>query len=517
MDECAPSSPLKRVRIIGGIALIVASIALSGSSEIGGAISSLTFTMPAIAIGDEVLTEGDERGHAERYLAAYLEQEVRIRIDGETRSRTRRSLGMSLDEASLYATLEEALTPDSDLIAAFRASGGGSTLRIPLEWTIDAAPMMRLLTPEKERLDRSPVEAMYHFETKTVSPERDGRLLDLNGSVNQMMEALLRGETEIEPRFIQLRASRRASDLEGASFDAVLGEFQTRYARTAEARLRTENLVIAAEKIDKTILLPGEEFDFNAVVGPRTAVNGFKPAPVIAAGEIVDGIGGGACQISGTLHAAALFAGLELTERKPHSRPSSYIRMGLDAMVSYPNLNFRFRNDRDFPIAIRMNVKDGFVTATILGPRTDRRTTFVRRVADVTPYPEIEREDPSLPQDVRVLSQRGVPGFKVDLARILRDEHGNELVTERTQDVYPPTTQIWRVGVGAPADEDYRPPAGDRSPEYRAEEYLEMVQGAGVDGRREVKRAGRTGVPGWTIAEGMPSPDRSVAPEQEIH
>lgn len=62
MDECAPSSPFKRVRIIGGIALIVASIALSGSSEIGGAISSLTFTMPAIAIGDEVLTEGDERG-----------------------------------------------------------------------------------------------------------------------------------------------------------------------------------------------------------------------------------------------------------------------------------------------------------------------------------------------------------------------------------------------------------------------------------------------------------------------
>lgn len=511
MDVRAPSFSLfslARLRIFGGLALILASIALSGSSEIGGALSSLTLSMPRIALGDELLPEGEERAHAERFIAAYLDEEIRILIDGEARKRSRRALGMSVDEASIYSTIEEALTPDSDLIAAFRREGGGATLKIPLEWSLDAAPLTRILMPEKERLDRSPVEAIYNFETKSVSPHRDGRLLDLKGSINQMMQALLRGESELEPRFILLHASRKASDLDGASFDATLGQFDTRYARSAEARLRTENLIIAAEKIDKTILLPGEEFDFNAVVGPRTAVNGFKPAPIIAAGEIVDGIGGGSCQISGTLHAAAYFAGLELTERKPHSRPSSYIRMGLDAMVSYPNLNFRFKNDREFPIAIRMNVKDGFVTATILGPSTDRRTTFVRRVADITPYPEVEREDPSLPEGVRVLRQRGVPGFKVDLARILRDEKGEELVTERTQDIYPPTTQIWRVGTGDPAGEEYEPPAGDRSLEYRAEEYLEMVQGAGVDGRREVKRAGRTGTPGWTIAEGMPSVER---------
>lgn len=513
----APFRSVFRLRIVAGLALILASMALSGSNEIGGAISSLTVSMPRIALGEELLDEGEELEHASRFLSAYLDQEIVIRIDGEERKRSRRALGMSLDEASIFTMIEEALTPDSELIAAFRRAGGGATLRIPLEWSIDAAPLTRILMPEKERLDRSPVEAIYNFETKSVSPERDGRLLDLKGSVNEMMQALLRGETELAPRFIQLEASRKARDLEGASFDAVLGEFDTRYARSADARLRTENLVIAAEKIDKTILLPGEEFDFNAVVGPRTAVNGFKPAPVIAAGEIVDGIGGGSCQISGTLHAAAYFAGLELTERKPHSRPSSYIRMGLDAMVSYPNLNFRFKNDRDFPVAIRMSVKDGFVTAQILGPKEDRRTTFVRRIADVTPYPEIEREDSSLPAGVRVLSQRGVPGFKVDLARILRDENGEEIVTERSQDIYPPTTQIWRVGTGAPPAEEYTPPAGDRSNEYRAEEYLEMVQGAGVDGRREVKRAGRTGTPGWTVAEGMPSAEASIAPRPEIH
>src|SRR5690606_10596001 len=170
---------------------------------------------------------------------------------------------------------------------------------------------------------------------------------------------------------------------------------------------------------DQTVLLPGEVFDFHEVVGPRTAVNGFKPAPVIAAGEIVDGIGGGACQISGTLHAAAVFAGLSIVERKPHSRPSSYIRMGLDAMVTYPHLNFRFKNDRPYPVAIRMSVEGGLVTTKIMGPAADHQVTFVRKVREVIPFTEVERTDPSPPTGVRVLDQRGVPGFRLERARIL--------------------------------------------------------------------------------------------------
>ena len=90
--------------------------------------------------------------------------------------------------------------------------------------------------------------------------------------------------------------------------------------------------------------MPGEIFDFNEVVGPRDEANGYKVAPVIAEGELVDGIGGGTCQISGTLHGAAFFAGLEIVERYPHTRPSSYIKMGLDATVVYPTINFRMKN-----------------------------------------------------------------------------------------------------------------------------------------------------------------------------
>src|SRR5690606_9944049 len=114
--------------------------------------------------------------------------------------------------------------------------------------------------------------------------------------------------------------------------------------------------------------MPGEEFDFNAVVGPRDEAHGYRVATVIAQGELVDGLGGGTCQISGTLHAAALFAGLEIAERYPHSRPSSYIKLGLDATVAYPSITYRVRNPFDYPVVLHEKVAGGVVRAEILGP-----------------------------------------------------------------------------------------------------------------------------------------------------
>ena len=498
---------LTRARVPAGIALVLVAITLAGVTS-PVSMGSGRLEMPTVLVHGEPVEGADAIEKVREIAASFLKEKVIVEIGGELSSYAREDLGVSVDLARLESLVERALTPDSDVIEVFRKTSEGNELRLALPITVDPAPIRRILTPEKERIDRGARDAYYDFERKMVVEDRDGRLLDLYESMAAMIDGLYRGETRLSATIVERAAKRRKADLEGASFDAVLGEFETRYARTAEARLRTENLVIAAQKIDKTVLLPGEVFDFNEVVGPRTAVNGFKPAPVIAAGEIVDGIGGGACQISGTLHAAAVFAGLPIVERKPHSRPSSYIRMGLDAMVTYPHLNFRFKNDRPYPIAIRMSVENGAVTARIVGQKADRRVTFVRKMRDVIPFTEVERKDPNLPEGVQVLSQRGVPGFRVELARILKDAEGNELSIERSEDLYPPTVQIWRVGTGPAAPEDYVPPVGDTHAEYRADEYLEMTQGPGIRGTQEIKRAGRTGTPGWTEREGMPRATR---------
>jgi len=222
----------------------------------------------------------------------------------------------------------------------------------------------------------------------------------------------------------------------------------------------------------------------------------------------VDGIGGGTCQISGTLHAAAFFAGLEIVERYPHTRPSGYIKMGLDATVVYPTINFRFRNQLSVPVVLHETVRDGAVRAEILGPERELTVTYVRRIDSAIPYEQVERPDANVEAGKQVLGQRGIPGFKLHRYRIVRQ--GAHAVRERWNEVYPPTTQIVRVGSG-PAGTGARV-KDDATPEYVADELLVMTQmppegKAGADGGklREWREPGPFGTRGWTEKAGMPT------------
>src|SRR5690606_16223983 len=124
----------------------------------------------------------------------------------------------------------------------------------------------------------------------TVQPEVIGRKLDVDGTLAAIDAALARGELSAQVQFLELPPERRASQLGDVRFDHVLGYFETRYDRSQRSQDRTYNLRLAASKLDGTVLLPGEVFDFNRVVGPRDEANGYKVATVIANGELVDGI-----------------------------------------------------------------------------------------------------------------------------------------------------------------------------------------------------------------------------------
>jgi vancomycin resistance protein YoaR len=362
----------------------------------------------------------------------------------------------------------------------------------------------------KDELDRLPADARMDLEARKLVPEVLGRLLDLDASLAAIEAALGRGEREAKLVFLERKPRRVAAELGNVRLDEVLGFFETSYDRSDKVAARSYNLRLAASKLDGTVLLPGEVFDFNEVVGPRDEANGYKVAPVIAEGELVDGIGGGTCQISGTLHGAAFFAGLEIVERYPHTRPSSYIKMGLDATVVYPTINFRLKNPFSFPIVLHQTVKNGIVRAEILGPKRTHTVTLIRRIDSAIPYEEVERPDKTLPIGVRRLGQRGVPGFKLKRYRIVRE--GPHAVRQRWDDTYPPTSQIVRVGT-ADIPKDRVKAEDDRHPEYLADELLVVTQGADdaddegssrTSVMRESREAGRFGEKGWTEAAGMP-------------
>ena len=501
-------SQLRRAGPLLASALLLALAGLAGSYAL-----QTTPAARAVPPGDPVVLagthtielSGDLRAQAVGIGRAWLREPITVRTPlapGWQMQGTRHHLGARFDAARLISLIQQAKDPRSPMRRLHAQELAGRPLVLPLPTTFDESRLMDALLSLKDELDRRPEEARMDTRSHAIRPHRDGVRVDAWATLDAIEAALARGDAEVEVVAEVVPARRSAERIADVQTEAVLGTFRTHYSASERAADRTFNLRVAASRIDGLVLMPGEELDFNEVVGERNQANGFRVAPVIASGELVDGIGGGTCQISGTLHAALFFAGLRILERRPHSRPSFYIKLGLDAAVSYPSLNFRFENDRDFPILLGLTVEDGWVTATVWGAAHDAQVSFVRRIDETTAFEEREEEDPSLPNGVRVLSQRGIPGFRVTRWRIIRDNARNQAVREALRDVYPPTLQIWRVGTGGPPPDGYVRPSDDDHPEYTADAYLSMTQGAGIDGLLQVRRAGRTGSRGWTVRAG---------------
>ena len=142
-----------------------------------------------------------------------------------------------------------------------------------------------------------------------------------------------------------------------------LSSFSTEYG--SEKTARAKNIKLAAELINDTVVPPNETFSYNGTVGPTTKERGFARARVFSGGKDSYGYGGGVCQVSSTLFNAVTEAGLEVTERHPHSKKVYYVDEGKDAATSHGSIDFKFRNGLDAPVLIRARTEDGKVTVGI--------------------------------------------------------------------------------------------------------------------------------------------------------
>ena len=461
--------------------------------------------------GTPLPATGDPVGQALDLVRRYAAGEIALTLpDGSSKKLKRASLGAEIDRVRLADFVREALRPDSPLRRAHDARAAGDPLDVPLPVSIDSEVAIAKLLDLKAELDAAATDAFVDLEQKKLRPEKIGHRLDVYGTLARIDAALRAGKDSVEAVVETIAPRLAAASLGNVKFDQVLGWFETRYSQGGKGKDRTYNLRQAASKLDGAVVLPGEIFDFNGTVGPRDEAHGYRVAPVIAQGELVDGLGGGTCQISGTLHGAVFFAGLDIVERSPHSRPSYYIKLGLDATVVYPTINFRFRNPFDFPIVLHETVAGGVVRAEILGPARRHTVTFFRRIDEVVPFEEVERKTDKLPEGTHVLAQRGIPGFRTTSSRVVRD--GAYAIREKWSDNYPPTSQIVNVGTG-PKELETKA-VDDPHPEYVVDEYLVTTQGPDIrtpgaagpepgGGMVESREPGRTGKYGWSEKAGM--------------
>lgn len=236
------------------------------------------------------------------------------------------------------------------------------------------------------------------------------------------------------------------NDLGKEAFPQILGTFSTTYNTSNQNRIT--NLKLASEKIDGTIILPGETFSYNKVVGERTIAKGYKEAAVYAGGKVVDGIGGGICQLSSTLYNSVLYANLEITSRSNHRFLTSYVTAGRDATVSWGTIDFCFKNTRSYPIKITSEVKNGVVTTSIYGIKEEKEYEVVieSKVTEVIPYSTKYVKDSTLKEDEEEIVQYGANGAKSETYKIVKY---NGIVVSREQissDIYSPLERIVKKG-----------------------------------------------------------------------
>src|SRR5207248_2011717 len=205
------------------------------------------------------------------------------------------------------------------------------------------------------------------------------------------------GRTRVELVAAATPAHVARKELAGIDISTVVGAWETHYNVNSVDSDRTYNLKVGADHLNGHILKPHEEFSFNAVVGDRTEKEGYRVAPVISGGELIDGLAGGMCQIASTLHAAAFFAGLEIVSSTPHSRPSAYIPMGLDSTVVYPTTDLKLKNPYDFPVVMHYQVNQGSVKVELLGKERPYRVLFEREIKLETPFGAESRREPEAP------------------------------------------------------------------------------------------------------------------------
>lgn len=362
----------------------------------------------------------------------------------------------------------------ADLQARARARAGSVDLRVGMRF--DERQALEQLLELGPAVDTMSLPTRLDLEARKVLPATRGTALLPYDSLSSVAIGLASGSDSIElavahkpPVADPLADLLAQHQLDALDIGVVLGSFSTPYSMESDSGDRTFNLKVGAAALDGHILMPGETFSFNAVVGDRSAENGYRWAPGISGGQIIDSVGGGICQVASTVFGAGFFAGLDIVHARPHSRPSSYVDMGLDATVVWDSIDLVMRNPFDFPVVIHMTVSQGQVKGEILGAQRPYQVAFERTLLESKPYETVTRTDPNLLLGAQVVVQRGMRGFK--LQRVRKLYRGGEVEREDQWELaYPPTREIIRVGTnpaGEPAPEKSLPPLRDPAASMR--------------------------------------------------
>ena len=280
------------------------------------------------------------------------------------------------------------------------------------------------------------------------SESRVGVKVDEQATLAALESAI---EAENYEANVSIVVTEVAPEMDLATLKSKFVKLATFTTKTTSNSNRNTNIRLCAAGISGAVIQPGEEFSVNTLTGKRSPEKGYKDATVIKNGVYIEEPGGGVCQVSSTLFNAVIRAGFEITERHNHTIPSSYVNLGEDAAIDYPNKDFKFLNNSSGPVAVVMHFDEGErkLRATVYGiPILEEGVTLDlhSELTETIPIPEPKyEEDPTLLYGEQIELTSGLEGKKVTTYLItLKD--GKEIDRKVAyKSNYPKRTPVFAV------------------------------------------------------------------------
>lgn len=363
----------------------------------------------------------------------------KINIKGENKTYT-----IDYSKLSAKYNAEEAVNEafnygkDKNLFEKYKLVKSPVNKKLELKFSSDNTAVKEFVAGIQKDIDKNPTDAAIKRSGSkfVITQDKEGAKLDtekLEKDIISKINGKLTGDVEIEAPIESVQASVTGEQL--SKINTRLSSFSTSFTSSSSNRIR--NISLATKSINGKVLMPGESFSFNGVVGERTAARGYKEAGVIVNNQYDSGIGGGICQVSTTLYNAIIRANINSVERSHHSLPSHYIGLGMDATVSYGSLDYKFKNTLDYPVYIEGIISGKTVRFSVYSDKSlTKRTYDLVNEVYATIKPNIKYvDDPNMYKDETETVKKASTGYKVRVYKKIYENGklvGREKVSDET-------------------------------------------------------------------------------------
>ena len=287
-----------------------------------------------------------------------------------------------------------------------------------------------------------------------VVPHATGRSIDKSKLMQIALDLENKENVERELPVVFIQPEIKSKDIYPKLFKDTLATYHTSFNTSNQNNAnRKANMLIACSKINGIIIAPDKTFSFNDVVGPRTEKEGYKIAKVYVGGRIVDGVGGGICQVSTTLYNSLLLSDLKIIDRTNHMFTVGYVPLGRDAAVAYDSVDIKFENNSGWPIKVECWITDANqIHFSIIGTDENPGKTveIIPRVTSTIPYSTTYIESSYMEEGASYVRQSGHSGFLVDTYKVVKVD-GTVISEEKiSRSYYRPLNKEIVVGTKIP-------------------------------------------------------------------